>query len=143
MVDRITRFEPWAAIEGRKAVSFEEYSLLKPFGRNGSFPESLLLECCVESARWLVTASSGFTQTSILSEVREFRIEREVGMGDSLEIVAHVQQRGEDDLRVECRVACSRGNVAYGDVIVALGPLNESFDREWVEGYWRELYGAA
>jgi hypothetical protein len=130
-------------IAARKAISLEEYSLLKPFGRKGDFPESLVLECCVESVRWLVAASSGFAQVSVLSEVHEFRIERVVGMGEILEIAATVKQRGENHVRVECRVKCSDKDAARGEITVALLPLNESFDREFVESIWRELYGAA
>ena len=72
-MDRINRFEAWATIEGRKAVSLEEYSLLEPFGRKGSLPENLVVESCVHLARWLVIVSSGFEQTCILSAIDQFR----------------------------------------------------------------------
>jgi len=37
LIDKLERYEPWRSVSGRKAVSFEEYSLLKPFGRKGDF----------------------------------------------------------------------------------------------------------
>jgi 3-hydroxymyristoyl/3-hydroxydecanoyl-(acyl carrier protein) dehydratase len=142
-VDRVTSFEPWKRMIARKAISLEEYSLLKPFGRKGTFPESLMLESCVESVRWLVAASSGFTQVCILCEVSDFQFEREVGMGHVLEIAATVKQRAENDLNVACGVNCLGENVAHGEIGVVLAPLSESFDREIIETMWRELYGAS
>ena len=155
-LDCIISFEPWAMIAARKAISLEEYSLLKPFGRKGDFPEGLILECCVEAVRWLVAASSGFAQVSVLSEIEGFRFTAKmpipatadkmptmVGMGDVLEIAATVKQRGENDASIECCVKCSDKDAARGEITVALLPLNESFDREFVESMWRELYGAA
>jgi len=142
-LDRIVRFEPWRAIVGRKAISLEEYSLPRPFGRMGSFPESLVLECCVEAARWLVAASSDFAQTSYLSEVREFRIERETRMGDALEVSASLTRRDGGQIEMECRVNCGDSLAARGTIVVDLMPLSEAFDGVFVQGMWRELHGAA
>lgn len=142
-VDRVARFEAWAAIEGRKAISFEEYSLLKPFGRKGFFPETLALESCVELVRWLVAASSGFQQATVLSQVEDFRFEREVGMGEALQMSATITQRDEKELRIECSISSAGQPVGRGALSVAMQPLAEGFDRECVETMWRELYGAA
>lgn len=142
-LDQVDRFEPWRAIAGRKAVSLEEYLLLRPLGRTGRFPESLVLECCVEIVRWLVAASSGFAQTSYLSEVQEFRIERETSMGDVLEVSASLARRDERRIEIKCRVDCSGNPVARGTIAVDLMPLGEAFDRAFVEGMWRELNGSA
>jgi len=142
-VDRVTDVEPWKRAIVRKAISLEEYSLLKPFGRKGEFPESLVLECCVEAVRWLVAASSEFTQTCVLGEVSEFRFQRIVGMGDRLEIAPTVRERGEKEMRIECRVMCSGTEAARGQISVVLSPLSESFDADWIKGNWREIYGAA
>lgn len=142
-LDQIVRFEPWRAIVGRKVISLEEYLLLRPLGRMGSFPESLVLECCVEAVRWLVAASSDFAQTSYLSEIREFRIERETHMGDVLEVSASLTRRDGGQIEMECRVNTADSPVARGTIVVDLMPLNQAFDGVFVEGMWRELHGAA
>jgi len=143
LLDRIDRFEPGRAIAGTKAISLEEYVLLRPFGRTGRFPESLVLECCVELVRWFVAASSGFAQTSYLSEVREFRIERETNTGDVLGVSASLARRDEQTIEMQCRVDCGDNHVAHGTVAFDLMPLAEAFDRAFIEGMWRELNGSA
>ena len=141
--DRVERFEPWRAIETRKAVSLEEYSLLERFGREGAFPESLVLECCVEAARWLVAASSGFDQAGVLEAVESFAFSGPAGMGDALEIkVALAGPAGQPPLQLDCRVTAAGRTVAAGRIAVGLVPLAEGFDRDWVGGLWRELYAA-
>lgn len=145
LVDRIAEWEPWARIRSLKAISFEEYSLLKRHGRNGAFPECLTLECCVESVRWLVAVSSGFGSVSALTEIGEFRFQREVGPGETLEIAASVKRREGDVLQVACRATSMEreGLVASGTLAVAVSPLGDGFEREIVEGMWREIHGAA
>ncbi|MCY3024405.1 MAG: hypothetical protein NTW87_35980 [Planctomycetota bacterium] len=141
LIDRVDSFEPWRSIAGRKTISFEEYSLLKVFGRKGSFPESLVLESCVELARWLAAASSGFSQTAALAEVETFRFTAEADRSEVLRISARVVARERNLLRLECAVATSAGEVAAGRFTVELLPLGEHFDTEWVTGLWRELCG--
>ena len=46
-VDCVDRYRPWSRIEGRKTVSFEEYSLLDVFGQSGVLPPALALESLV------------------------------------------------------------------------------------------------
>lgn len=142
-IDRVDSFEPWEAIAGTKAISFEEYSLLKPFGRKGDFPEGLVIECCVELLRWLVSASSEFRKTSALVEIRDFRLARVAKLGAVLEVAAEVEERSEEALLARCSVAMSGESVAAGPLGVSLVPLQGSFDPELVSGMWRELYGAA
>ena len=68
-VDKAVFFTPWEAIAIIKAGSLEEYSLLERWGESGLAPASLLLESCVQAARWLVEASSSFSLTCELREV--------------------------------------------------------------------------
>jgi len=141
--DRITAFEPWARVAGRKAVSLEEYKLLEPLGREGILPESLVLECCVEHVRWLVAASSGFRQTCVLEEVEEFKFAGEAGMGAVLEVEAELSEtRRDGPIEAACRITCSGRALAVGRLRVGLVPLAEGFDPELTESLWRELHGA-
>ena len=141
LVDRIDGFEPWRAIAVRKAVSLEEYSLLEPFGRRGTFPESLVLGSCVEAVRWLVSASSDFALTAVLCQVGEFRWEDQLGMGQVLEISATVEHRAEWRLHLACRAASGGAQVARGRIGTRLLPMEEGFEPELVRATWRELCG--
>ena len=143
LVDKVTGFEPWGMIAARKTISFEEYSLLKVFGRKGSFPETLILEACVEASRWLVAASSEFAQTCALTEVETFSFAAEVGRGDILDVSLRVRAHESTTLRVECRAHCGSALVSEGIFTVKTQPLSESFDRDWVTGLWREIYAKA
>ena len=156
LADRVESFEPWREIRGRKAVSLEEYELLAPLGREGACPESLVLESCVEFARWLVAASSNFEKTCVLEAVGDFRFLEEAGMGDSLAVaVAAAGERGKVSgplavkapdtfslFALQCRVERQGRPVAAGGIVVGLLPLAEGYDREAVECLWRELHGA-
>ena len=152
-VDRILDFEPWARTRSLKSVSLEEYSLLERHGRAGAYPESLVLEACVESARFLVAASSGFESVAVLVEVREFRFVQEAGMGDRLEIDVNVLERAENELRIACRAAVdAQGGarvvpsqvrtIAEGVLVLETVPLSESFEREDMRVLWNEMHGA-
>lgn len=143
LVDHISDFVPWASIAGRKAISLEEYLLLEPFGRRGFLPESLILEGCVELSRWLVAASSGFSLTATLREVRAFRLDEPAGIGQLLDLTAQVRSRRPGDLALECCVTSAGKPVAQGAMTVGFMPARECFDPTALEAMWGELYGAA
>jgi len=143
LLDHVNDLVPWVRISGRKAVSLEEYLLLEPFGRQGFLPESLILACCVELARWLVAASSGFSLTATLSEVREFRVDEPAGIGQLLDLTGRARTRRRDELELECRVTSMAEPVAGGTITVAFMPTNECFDPTALETLWGELYGPA
>ena len=143
-VDRVTAFEPWRRIAGRKAVSLEEYQLLKPFGREGVLPESLVLESCVEHVRWLAAASSGFQQACVLEAVEGFNFSGQAGMGAVLEVEAKLAGgAGAGPLQASCRVTAGGQEIAAGRITLGLVPLAESFDRDFVESLWREIHAQA
>ena len=137
--DRIDAFEPWTRISGRKSVSLEEYSLLTRLGREGVLPESLVVESCVQLARWLVAKSSSFEQTCLLAGIDSFAFEREVGMGDSLRMTVTVRDRSEDSFSAHCEVS----DVAQGELLLTLIPLAETCDPENTATLWHEIYGQA
>ena len=141
--DKLNDFRPWLALAGTKAVSLEEYNLLEPFGRAGAVPESIVLEACVQVVRWLVSRSSDFEQTCVLSGVEGFAFSGEAGMGDVLEIRAGVLGRTGTDVEIRCEVTCGGRPIARGTVAVSLVPLANGFDRGLVEGTWQELHGKA
>jgi hypothetical protein len=144
-LDRVESFAAWKFIRGRKAVSFEEGSLLRNFDRVDEFPASLLIESCVELARWLAATSSGFSQIALLEQINDFRLTETPETGDLLTLAIEVVRRDEHAGRVEvlCRVECGREPVADGHLTLALEPLGEHCDPTSEAALWSELYGAA
>jgi hypothetical protein len=142
-VDRVDSFEPWRAISGRKGVSLEEYCLPDPLGRRGALPESLVAECCVELARWLVAASSDFELTARLEALEGLEFEREARTGSALEVGVEVLAVDGEVLRAGCTVADAGGRVAAGKLAMRTLPTAEGFDAELVASMWRELNGQA
>jgi len=140
-MDRIARFETWAAIEGRKTISLEEYSLLEPLGRKGCFPESLVVECCVDLARWLVVVSSAFEQTGILSAIDRFGFDRETSAGSVLTVSLKVTDRQSRDVHFACTVASGVYRVGHGNLVMSLLPLEEAVVGEDRRALWQELHG--
>jgi len=155
LVDRVVAFAPWERISAAKALSFEETTLLERWGREGDVPPALLLESCVEAARWLVAASSGFTRTAALSQCDRFEFGR-VGPTVPLTVSVFVTSRSAE--RLEVRAECRAGKVgtdtilegqngicphfplvAQGQLALELLPLAGSFDREWVMALWGDL----
>jgi hypothetical protein len=138
--DKVTRFEPWSAIEGRKAVSFEEYNLLAPFGRKGCLPESIVIESCVHLARWLVMASSGFSETCVISEMDRFEFARGTMAGSVLNLSLRVVERSEGRIRLACEVADRTESLGRGNMVASLEPLAEMDVVEDMRAMWRELH---
>lgn len=143
LLDSVLQLEQWKSARGIKAVSFEEYTLREPFGREGLLPETMVMESCVELIRWLVADSSDFEMTCLLEEVTGFEWLGEAGMGDSLHIHATIIAREEACLTTDCRVAVGEREIARGRLRVGLVPMAESFDVEWMRGRWCELYATA
>lgn len=142
-VDRITAFDAWKRIEGRKAVSLEEYSLLAPQGREGEFPESLLLECCVQFARWLIVASSDFHWTGELAGVGDFRFEQIVRAGQLLHVSSVTTAQSDDAVEMTCELISSSGLVCAGALTFRIAPLQDSQDPLSLKILWKEICGQA
>jgi len=140
MIDRITRFEKWKSAEGKKTVSFEEYSLLHALGIDGFYPQTLALESCVELIRLVINRSSGFTQSSIISQVDEFSFSDPIGLGDVLSISASIVTKDERTACSECRIDRDGKTVAAGRVTVELSSLEGIAERELTETIWEEAY---
>jgi hypothetical protein len=141
--DRIEAFEPWVFIRGRKAVSLVEYSLLNLLGREGVFPESLVLESCVHLARWLIMRSSDFKNTCLLSGLDDFNFNQEVGMGDILRTGITVAQRRGHSLKADCEITNGERLIGYGTLTMGLTDLTGFADPEAMKALWQELYAKA
>jgi 3-hydroxymyristoyl/3-hydroxydecanoyl-(acyl carrier protein) dehydratase len=142
-VDRIESYLEWEFLTARKAVSFEEFHLLENQGRQGEFPESLMLETCVEALRWLVIRSSGFQLSAALQSVESFSLHTPARCGDVLDLTVKIENRTPDYVSAFCSVFCPRGNLAEGKIRVETMPLDVCYDASLLQGTWKELHGKA
>jgi hypothetical protein len=124
-------------------VSFEEFHLLEKQGRQGEFPESLLLEVCIESLRWLIVRSSGFQLSAIVRAVDAFTIYKPARCGDVLSTTVTIDERAPEMIVASCRVFCQRGNLAEGAIAAQTLLLDSCFDRSLLQGTWKDLHGKA
>ncbi len=142
-VDRVESYLAWKSITARKAVSFEEFNLLKNQGREGEFPESLMLETCVEALRWLIIRSSEFQLSALLHSVESFSVKAPASCGDVLRMTATIESRAPRGILAQCEISSPRGLLARGKMTVETLPLDTSFERPLIQGMWKELYGEA
>jgi hypothetical protein len=96
--DKALYFEPWKCIMAVKAGSLEEYGLLERWGEPGQAPASLLLESCVQTARWLVEASSSFTQSCDVTAIDYWRSMEGLHPGERYCVLLRVLERHENRL---------------------------------------------
>ena len=95
MVDKILQWQSGRELYGVKTVSFEEYQLKAPFGGDAHLPESLLLECLIQSCNWLIVLSSNFERIGIIKEYETVRFLGQFRPGQTLSI--EVQTKRYDD----------------------------------------------
>ncbi len=143
MVDQVRSVEAWRKIEGRKAISLDEYFQRKALGDLGCFPRTLLLASVVELTRWLVVFGSEFALTCVIDEVEDFLVTAKVGPGACLDLFVEVLSRNESSLSVSCLILVEGEEVAKGHLVVSLQALADSFDPTWLRGLWGEMYGQA
>ncbi len=143
-VDHIEEYVPWQSIRGIKSVSFEEGSLLRHFGRENEYSASLLIEGCVELARWLAAASSEFSQIAVLDQVESFQFTSAVETGDRMTIVLEADSDREDcKMFARCRVVDKDRAIAGGRLQLTLLPMNNYCDPDVEAALWGELYDAS
>ena len=101
--DKVLAFAPWQAIVALKAGSMEEYGLLERWGSPGEAPAILALEACIQSGRWLVEASSAFSQTLDPLEISSWRVMEGLRPGERLRVSLWVEERSAERIRFKAR----------------------------------------
>jgi hypothetical protein len=101
--DKVLFFSPWETILTLKAGSLEEYSLLDRWGEPGRAPPVLLLESCIQSARWLVEASSAFTLSCDPIDIACWRVPSGLQPGERYCIWLRVAERESGCIRFALR----------------------------------------
>lgn len=138
MIDRVTKFESWKSIEGKKTVSLEELLMLDD-GTGNYLPQTLVLESCIELARMLINRSSDFTISSILSEAEEFSFPSRVGAGEVMKISAEITGRDDETASFKCRISLSEKEAVSGQITVSLIPLKELSEHKQIKIMWEEV----
>jgi 3-hydroxymyristoyl/3-hydroxydecanoyl-(acyl carrier protein) dehydratase len=138
MVDKILQFEKGVSIETCKAVSFEEFSLLKCWGRKGAFPETLLLQCAVESASLLIAASTDFTSIGELSAGNPVRFFSQTAPGDVLFATIQVAAIHPDRWSIQFTLRTRQEPVADGALSLGLVDLGTCFTPKNYKRMWKE-----
>jgi len=146
LVDRILELEPPKRIVGVKNLSLAEEYLADHFPAYPVLPGVMMLEALVQTAAWLVRASTDFQRSLILlREARNVRYGSFVRPGERLEMevsaieIAEAESRFkavgrcEDQVAVQARLTLEHLNVAdsgadRADIDTALRP------------FWRERF---
>jgi 3-hydroxymyristoyl/3-hydroxydecanoyl-(acyl carrier protein) dehydratase len=137
LVDRILATEP-DAIETLKTISFEEFSLLKPWGRKGAFPESLMLQMAVESASMLMAHRSRRQCLGVLDELQEVRFHAVTRPGEVLR--CRVEGIGET---FAFQIHGHAELLVSGSLAMRAHPLKEAFEPEAFDLQWKAIHASA
>jgi hypothetical protein len=134
--DKALHFAPWESILTLKAGSLEEYSLLERWGEPGRAPAALLLAGCVESARWLVEASSAFAVSCELQAIDFWRAPPGLAPGERFCAFLWIVERNDNSLRLALRQRrLSPGEVTPElDAWQGLDNPNDTDDTDDVDG---------
>ena len=101
--DKVLAFTPWRSILSLKAGSLEEYGLLERWGEPGQAPAILLLESCLQAARWLVEASSDFSLSLEPLEIRHWPAGQGLKPGECLCWFVQTEERNSGYIRFIAR----------------------------------------
>ncbi len=109
LLDRIVALEPQRSIATRKALTLAEEYLADHFPTFPVMPGVMMLEAMVQSAAWLVRASTGFSASLVtLEEAKNVTYKSFVAPGRVLELKI-------DAVRIEAAASEFRGVGICGD----------------------------
>ncbi len=147
LVDSIQELEPPRRIVAVKNLTLAEEYLADHFPAYPVLPGVLMLEAMIQSAAWLVRASTDFEKTLILlKEARNVRYGAFVRPGGQLVMEVTAREIGpdastfkavgrcRDKTAVQARLTLEHGNVADED------PAGDEID-ERLRPFWRERFG--
>ena len=146
LVDRIVEIQPPRRIVAVKNLSLAEEYLADHFPAYPVMPGVMMLEALVQSAAWLVRASTDFDRTLLLlKEARNVRYGSFVRPGGQLVMEVEAVEIGPDassfkatgrcdgQVSVQARLALEHLNVADEDP--RCGDIDESLRRFWRERF--------
>lgn len=107
LLDRITSIRPGESICAEKALSLAEEYLADHFPTFPVMPGVLMLEALVQSASWLMRASTDFAHSVVvLAEARNVTYKSFVAPGRVLGLEVQAVEKGESEWRFKGRGAC-------------------------------------
>jgi len=129
LVDTILSYTPDRSILGRKAVSFEEYSLKEAFGEEGRMPDMLLLESFLQLGNWLILLSSDFQKMAMVVKLGRVMFRGSLRLGEVVHMEVTLRQAKEDGFLLSGR-GCVQGReiITGQDCLAVPVALEEYFD---------------
>jgi hypothetical protein len=119
--DKVLHFAAWESLLTLKAGSLEEYCLPECLGLPKGVPAVLLMESCLQSARWLVEASSGFSLSCELLDIERWQVAPGLEPGERYCAFVRVRTRDNTTIDLALRQKIVRAGEALPD-----------------EAYWRD-----
>lgn len=138
LIDRITAFTPQGSITGVASVSLDAYLLHEPLGRDGAWPESLLIGACCELAHWFRAATTDWQESTDLTDISDFSIICPARAGELLTITLAWEGDG-----TRISIQGDRGCRVSGQMIFSFTTLAQRCDPQVVAEDWRVLRGQA
>ena len=141
MVDRVIECCNLKNIKTRKAISFEEFSILKVWGRKGAFPETLILQFAVESSKLLIAASSKFKQIGMVQIFSNIHFHNVTTPGDVLTGESTIVNYGDNSYEFQFDIFATERKIADGNLLMTTIQLDSCYDTEKFILMWGEIGG--
>ena len=148
LVDRILELEPPKRIVAVKNLSLAEEYLADHFPGYPVMPGVMMLEALVQSAAWLVRASTDFQRTLILlGEAQNVRYGSFVRPGGQLRMDVSAIEIGPDTSRFKAAGTCEGQTCVQAKLTLEhRNVADEDPDRgadldAWLRRFWRERFG--
>lgn len=127
LIDRIEHCSP-QRISGIAVVTLEATVLPEVLGRDGVWPESLLLGALCELAHWSAAWSSQWQHTVEMQEIQAFSITKTATLGERLEL-----ELQWETLTATVTVRGDLGAQASGVLLFATIPLAQRLESKTVQ----------
>jgi 3-hydroxymyristoyl/3-hydroxydecanoyl-(acyl carrier protein) dehydratase len=137
-VDKILSFSISGSIQTEKAISFEEFSLLKIWGRKGTFPETLIFQFAVESAALFIAGSNGFETFGVLDHIDEAHFLKTTRPGDVLLGSIDLISDPDPTYDFKFKISVVEKEIAHGRFGLSPVPLPEYFEKETYTLMWKD-----
>ncbi|MEE8169118.1 MAG: 3-hydroxyacyl-ACP dehydratase FabZ family protein [Phycisphaerae bacterium] len=117
LVDRINELVPGERVQTEKALSLAEEYLADHFPTFPVMPGVLMLEAMVQSAAWLMRATTDFAHSVVvLAEARNITYKSFVSPGRVLAVRVEVVEQGPGEWRLKGRGSCGEQEMVRGQL---------------------------
>lgn len=119
LLDRITGLAPGRSIQSEKALTLAEEYLADHFPTFPVMPGVMMLESLVQSAAWLMRATSDFRHSMVvLAEAKNVTYKSFVSPGRTLSLEVEAVEQGEHEWRLKGRGACGAQEMVRAQLLL-------------------------